>query len=32
VKSSAVAEQYLAGMEMGWKLTLDRLEAFVTER
>lgn len=31
VKSSAPAEQYLAGMEMGWKLTLDRLEAFVTK-
>jgi uncharacterized protein YndB with AHSA1/START domain len=32
VKSSAPAEQHLAGMEMGWKLTLDRLEAFVTKR
>jgi uncharacterized protein YndB with AHSA1/START domain len=31
VKSSAPAEQHLAGMEMGWKLTLDRLEAFVTK-
>ncbi len=29
VKSSAEAEQYLAGMEMGWKMTLDRLEAHV---
>jgi len=29
VKSSAGAVQHLAGMEMGWKLTLDRLEAFV---
>jgi uncharacterized protein YndB with AHSA1/START domain len=29
VKSSAVAEQYLAGMEMGWKMSLDRLEAHV---
>jgi uncharacterized protein YndB with AHSA1/START domain len=31
VKSSAAAEQHLAGMEMGWKMTLDRLEAFVGE-
>jgi uncharacterized protein YndB with AHSA1/START domain len=29
VKSSAAAEPHLAGMEMGWKLTLDRLEAHV---
>jgi uncharacterized protein YndB with AHSA1/START domain len=29
VKSSAEAEQYLAGMEMGWKMTLDRLGEFV---
>jgi uncharacterized protein YndB with AHSA1/START domain len=29
VKSSAAAEQHLAGMEVGWKLTLDRLEAHV---
>nr|HEV7954710.1 SRPBCC domain-containing protein [Candidatus Acidoferrales bacterium] len=31
VKSSAAAEQHLAGMEMGWKLTLDRLEAHVVK-
>jgi uncharacterized protein YndB with AHSA1/START domain len=31
LKSSAAAVQYLAGMEMGWKLTLDRLGAFVTK-
>jgi uncharacterized protein YndB with AHSA1/START domain len=31
VKSSAAAEQYLAGMEMGWKMTLDRLEAHVVK-
>jgi uncharacterized protein YndB with AHSA1/START domain len=29
VKSSAAAEPYLSGMEMGWKMTLDRLEAHV---
>ena len=29
LKSSAAAEPYLAGMEMGWKMTLDRLEAHV---
>jgi uncharacterized protein YndB with AHSA1/START domain len=29
--SSAAAEQPLAGMEMGWKMTLDRLEAHVTK-
>jgi uncharacterized protein YndB with AHSA1/START domain len=29
VTSSAGAVQHLAGMEMGWKLTLDRLEAHV---
>jgi uncharacterized protein YndB with AHSA1/START domain len=31
LKSSAAAEQHLAGMEMGWKLTLDRLEVFVVK-
>jgi uncharacterized protein YndB with AHSA1/START domain len=31
VKSSAAAEQHLAGMEMGWKMTLDRLGAHVTK-
>ena len=29
LKSSAAAEPYLAGMEMGWKMTLDRFEAHV---
>ena len=29
--SSAAAEQPLAGMEMGWKMTLDRLGAHVTK-
>jgi uncharacterized protein YndB with AHSA1/START domain len=29
LKSSAAAEQPLAGMEMGWNMTLDRLEAHV---
>jgi len=29
LKSSAGAVQHLDGMEMGWKLTLDRLEAHV---
>lgn len=29
--SSAAAEQPLAGMEMGWKMTLDRLGAYVTK-
>ena len=29
--SSAAAEQPLAGMEMGWNMTLDRLGAFVTK-
>jgi uncharacterized protein YndB with AHSA1/START domain len=32
VKSSAEAVQYLAGMEIGWKMTLDRLEAHVAKR
>jgi uncharacterized protein YndB with AHSA1/START domain len=32
VKSSPAAEQPLAGMEMGWKMTLDRLEAFVGKK
>ena len=31
VKSSAEAAPYLAGMEMGWNMTLDRLEAFVAK-
>jgi uncharacterized protein YndB with AHSA1/START domain len=31
VKSSAAAEPYLAGMEMGWGMSLDRLGAFVTK-
>jgi uncharacterized protein YndB with AHSA1/START domain len=31
VKSTAGAVQHLAGMDEGWKLTLDRLEAFVTK-
>jgi uncharacterized protein YndB with AHSA1/START domain len=31
VKSSAAAEQHLAGMEMGWGMSLDRLGAFVTK-
>jgi uncharacterized protein YndB with AHSA1/START domain len=30
--SSAAAEQPLAGMEMGWKMTLDRLEAHVGKK
>jgi uncharacterized protein YndB with AHSA1/START domain len=30
-KSTAAAVQYLAGMDLGWKLTLDRLEAFVAK-
>ena len=30
LKSSAGAVQHLAGMEMGWKMMLDRLGAFVT--
>ena len=29
--SSSAAEQPLAGMEMGWNMTLDRLGAFVTK-
>ena len=32
MKSSAAAEQPLAGMEMGWKMTLDRLEAHVGKK
>jgi uncharacterized protein YndB with AHSA1/START domain len=31
VRSSAAAEPYLAGMEMGWGMSLDRLGAFVTK-
>jgi uncharacterized protein YndB with AHSA1/START domain len=32
VKSSAAAEAYLAGMEMGWNMTLDRLETHVGKK